>query len=645
MKSRYTRLMQLLAVLVAMSAASATALHAQTFTQLYTYSINSGGYSGILPAGLMSQGQDGNLYGTIQNNGTSNFGTAFNMTTAGKPSAFYDFCFLKGCLDGSTPNGGLTLGTDGSLYGTTVIGGTHNAGTVFRVTPSGKLTTLWSFTATGTDEAAPWNPVFEGQDRNFYGTAPGVYQGNYGVLYKVTPKRKLTVLHSFTFKDGDDPNLPTQGTDGNFYGTTLYGDPATCPGYRAGCGVVYKVTPAGKLSVLWSFKGGLNNPPDGATPVGVLTQGYDGNFYGTTFYGGTSANCSAYCGTVFKVSPSGVYKLLHSFTGDPDGAYPDTGLTLGTDGNLYGTTQRGGKSNAGAIFQITPAGKETIIYSFCSATSCADGAYPETPMMQHTDGKFYGNTSGNSLCCSVFFSLDMGLKPFAGLVNWSGKVGATAEILGQGFKGAKAVLFDGVSATFKNVSDTYLTATVPAGAKTGFVTVKTFTSTMKSNREFLVTPQIKSFSPPGAVVGKPVTITGVSLAQTTKVIIGGKAATFTVDSDSQVKATVPSGAKTGEQICITTAGGTACLGKFMVVPFIKSFKPSSGSVGTPVAIKGTSFTGTTQVTFGGVAATSFQVISDLEVDALVPTGAKTGKIQVTTPGGTATSATDFTVTQ
>jgi IPT/TIG domain len=142
-----------------------------------------------------------------------------------------------------------------------------------------------------------------------------------------------------------------------------------------------------------------------------------------------------------------------------------------------------------------------------------------------------------------------------------------------------------------------------------------------------------------------VTINGVSLTQTTNITIGGKAAAFTVISDTQVRATIPGGAKTGHPITITTLGGVASSpAKFTVVPAIASFTPTSGPVGTSVAISGTSFTGTTKVTFGGVAATSLQVISDTEVDALVPTGAVTGPIAVTTAGGTATSATKFTVT-
>jgi large repetitive protein len=266
-------------------------------------------------------------------------------------------------------------------------------------------------------------------------------------------------------------------------------------------------------------------------------------------------------------------------------------------------------------------------------------------MVLHTDGKFYGNTAGNSLGGSVFYSFDMGFKPFAKLETWSAKVGVKAEIIGQGFTGATAVSFNGVAATFANVSDTYMTATVPAGALTGPVTVTTFTGKMLSDRSFLVVPQAKSFSPTSGVVGTSVTITGVSLTQTSSVNIGGKAATFSVVSDTQVTATVPAGAKTGKGIIVTTAGGIATTAtKLVIAPSVKTFSPTSGPVGTSVVITGNSFTGTTSVTFGGIAATSFQAIGDTEVDALVPTGAVTGPIVVTTAGGTGMSATSFTVT-
>jgi len=223
----------------------------------------------------------------------------------------------------------------------------------------------------------------------------------------------------------------------------------------------------------------------------------------------------------------------------------------------------------------------------------------------------------------------MGFKPLADLVNWSGKVGKTIEVLGQGFTRTTGVSFNGVPASFTNVSDTYITAVVPAGAHTGTVTVTTFTNAMNSNRAFLVTPQVKSFTPTSGIVGAAVAITGVSLTQATKLTIGGKPATFTVNSDTQITAHVPAEAKTGK-IVVTTPGGTATsAGIFSVVPSISSFTPTSGPIGTPVAILGNSFTGATKITFGGAIATSYQVINDTQVDALVPTGAVTGPVAVT----------------
>ena len=612
----------------------AVAADAQTYTVLHTYSINSGSYSGILAPQIMSQGRDANLYTSINNNGTHNQGTVYNLTTSGTLNTIYTFCSLTSCADGGGPLGGVTLGFDGNFYGTTQGGGSHGAGTVFKVTPTGTLTTLWNF-ANGTDDSVPVYTTSLGQNGNMYGVSWGQYNGQYGAIFKVSTAGVFTALRDFTYANGANPNLPTQGTDGNFYGTAQLGGDPTCK-----CGVVYKATAAGVITVLHAFKG---YPTDGNRPIGVLVQGPDGNFYGTTYKGGTTNNN----GSVFKISPTGVYKLLYSFNFSSsylDAQLPEAGLTLGTDGNFYGVAAAGGTKNAGAIFKITPAGSESVLYSFCSI-SCSNGFSPATPLVLHTDGKFYGNTSGNSLGGSVFYSFAVGFKPLVNLVTWTAKVGKTVEILGQGFSGTKQVLFGSTPATFQNVSDTYMTATVPAGATTASVTVNTFTTSFKSNRTFLVTPQITTFTPTSGKVGTVVTINGVSLTQTTKMTIGGKPAAFTVLSDTQVKATVPAGAKTGLPISITTLGGVASSpAKFTVVPVISSFSPTSGPVGTSVVISGTSFSGTTSVTFGGVAATSLQVINDSQVDALVPSGAVTGLIAVTTPGGTANSATNFTVT-
>jgi hypothetical protein len=246
----------------------------------------------------------------------------------------------------------------------------------------------------------------------------------------------------------------------------------------------------------------------------------------------------------------------------------------------------------------------------------------------------------------VFYSLNIGAAEFARLQTTSGKVGSTVSILGQGFTGTTAVSFNGVKATtFTVSSDTYLTANVPTGAKTGTVTVTRPGGNLASIQQFKVTPTLRSFSPTSGPIGTVVTLNGTGLTQTTKVTFGGvKATTFTINSDSQVTATVPSAAKTGKITVTTTGGSATSSGTFSVTPIILSFSPPSGKVGTVVTINGTGLTQTTGVSFGGVAATTFTVVSDLQITATVPTGAITGKIAVTTTGGTATSSATFTVT-
>ena len=613
---------------------SPTLATAQTYKNLFAYPGTDNNTSGITWPSVLSQGQDGNLYSTIQTNGANNAGSVYKIDPSGNYTLLYSFCAEAGhcTVTGANPTGGVTLGFDGNLWGTTLNGGSDGAGTVFKVTPAGAWTGIYNFT-NATDDSAPNFTVLQGQDGNIYGVSEEQYSGQYGSFFKLSTKGKITA-HPFNYTDGATPSLPVQGNDLNFYGTTQVGGDPTCK-----CGVIYKATAAGKITVLHKFTG---YPSDGNRPIGILALGSDGNFYGTTYVGGAKN-----VGTVFKITPAGVYTLLYSFgTVTGDATEPIAGLTLGTNGIFYGASAAGGSLNGGAIFQITSSGTEKVLYNFC-VVSCYDGLAPTTPMTLHTDGKFYGNTAGNSLGGSVFYSFDVGLKPFVKLITWSAKDGATAEILGQGFTGATGVSFNGVAAAkFNNVSDTYMTATVPAGALTGPVTVTTFTGSLTSDRNFLVAPQIKSFTPTSGIVGTTITITGVSLTQTTSVTIGTKAAKFTVKSDTSVTATIPAGAKTNKPITIVTPGGTVnSTAKLAVVPNVVSFTPTSGPAGTPVTITGNSFTGTTAVTFGGVAATSYKAVNDTTLDALVPTGAKTGPIAVTTPGGTGTSSTNFTLTK
>ena len=238
---------------------------------------------------------------------------------------------------------------------------------------------------------------------------------------------------------------------------------------------------------------------------------------------------------------------------------------MGSDGNFYGTTYAGGANTTacnggcGTLFQITPAGKFTTLYSFCSQANCADGSRPEGGLLQETNGTFYGTTySGGNDDLGTIYSLSTATTqaPFVKPLQKSANAGATVMILGNNLTGATQVLFNGIAAAFTVVSSTEIKATVPAAASTGTVTVVTPRGTLKTIVIFYVTPQITSFTPTSGPVGTEVTITGVSLKGTTGVTVGGVAATsFTVDSNTKLTLTVPEEAKTGP-LAITTAGGT-----------------------------------------------------------------------------------------
>jgi uncharacterized repeat protein (TIGR03803 family) len=516
----------------------------QTYTPVYSYGAKTGDPRNPQPNGLMAQGRDGTFYSTTPVGGATNGGAAFHITTSGSLTKIADFTSNEGAV------GGLSLGFDGNFYGTTAGGGTTNVGTVFKLTPTGQRTTLWNFTSLD-DGANPSVAPLLGQDGMLYGADPGDRVGYYGLVYKISSVGKFTGLGKFAFTDGASPNLPVLGLDGNFYGTARSGGTGTA-GCQSGCGVVYKMTTAGKLTVLHNFAG---YPTDGSQPVGVLAQANDGALYGTTYTGGSNNQ-----GIVFKITTSGSYTVLYSFhdVAGSDGINPWTGVAVGTDGNLYGTAQ-GGKHNAGVLYKITLPSTESILYNFCNVSGCADGFFPQTPITQHTNGKFYGSVESggaNGLNGGVFYSLDVGLQPFVRLLTWKAVKGKTVQILGQGFTGTMNVSFNGASASFTVVSDTYLTAIVPAAATTGFVTVTTPTGTMESDRKFFAVPTITAFAPTSGPVGTVVTVTGYNFTGATKVTVGPKSAPFTVNSATQITATVPAGAVTSK-IKVTTAGGIA----------------------------------------------------------------------------------------
>lgn len=553
---------------------------AQTFTTLLTFDGSDGANPDYVS---LFQGTDGNLYGTTYAGGaTANCsggcGTVFKISTAGKLTVAHDFCATGNCADGTVPDGefpvaGVIQALDGNFYGTTWGSSLTGFGSVFKMTSAGTLTTLYNFCSKTNcvDGYFPNSPVVQGSDGNFYGTTStgGTgFENSGGTVFKITSNGVLTTLYSFCSKTNctDGANLSSglvQASDGNFYGTTNQGGRnSVCSG---GCGTVFRMTPAGKLTTLYNFCSAANCA-DGANPIAGLIQAADGYLYGTTFGGGANGS-----GTIFKISLSGVFSGLYSFCSESsctDGATPYAPLRQASDGNFYGTTNYGGATGNGTIFRFTSAKNLTVVYSFDS-----NNFGPVSPLMQDTDGEFYGTTYNggvnanclNSGGCGTVYSLKTGLGPFVIAEPSYGKVGSTITIIGTNLTGATAVTFNGTAATFKVVSSSQITATVPSAAKTGTVSVTTPGGNLKTVLGFKVTPVITSFTPASGPVGTSVTITGTGLTGATAVTFGGvKATTFSVKSATQVTAVVPTGAKTGA-IAVTTAGGTATSAKTFTV--------------------------------------------------------------------------------
>jgi len=469
-------------VILLLCAASAASAESQTFSSLRSLD----GPHGATPYYVsLVQGRDGSFYGTTafggepEGNQPSGFGTIFKITPSGSFRTVYNFCTQPDCADGAEPYAGLVLGGDGNLYGTTLSGGAYGGGTVFKIDRKGTLTTLHSFERLNNEGGTgSWGALVQGTDGNLYGTTRGGGTSA-GTVFKITREGVFTTLHTFSDTDGSWPRAAlVQGTDGNFYGTTQNG------GFN-NAGTVFKIAPEGKLTTLYVFQG-FPHGSDGADPVAPLVQSSDGSFYGTTESGGTYG-----LGTIFKISSAGSLTTIHMF-GDGLGSDPTAPLVQGTDGNFYGTTQEEFGVNAfGTLFKITPEGTLTTLYAFDGT----QGQFPAGGLLQGTNGIFYGTTSGggNFECnppsgCGTLFSLDVGLGPFVTFVRAAGRVGQTGGVLGQGFTGTTEVSLNGTAAEFTVVSDTYIRATVPAGATSGFVAVTTPTGVLNSSVPFHVIP-------------------------------------------------------------------------------------------------------------------------------------------------------------
>ena len=436
---------------------------AQTVTIIHSFDSSDGS----LPYAGLVQATNGNLYGTTVEGGANFQGTVFKITPSGTLTTLHSFAGYP--ADGTNPYAGLVQATNGNLYGTTIEGGSIGAGAIFKMTLNGALTILHNFDST--DGSSPYAGLIQASNGLFYGTTYEGGEFNGGTIFKITTSGTLTTLDSFT-GSGTEGDFPygglVQTANGNLYGTTFNGG-------TNGQGTVFETTASGTLNTLYDF-----DLTHGASPYAPLVQATNGTFYGTTGLGGSAGD-----GTVFKITASGTLTSLHSFVGT-DGQEPYAGLVQATDGNLYGTTAEGGAHGYGTVFKITPSGTLTTLYSFAGYP---DGANPYGALVQDTNGNLYGTTaSGGANDFGTVFSLSVGLGPFVETLPASGKVGATVKILGTNLTGATAVAFNGTAATFTVLSGSEITTTVPTGASTGFVTVTTSSGTLQSNRKFRVTP-------------------------------------------------------------------------------------------------------------------------------------------------------------
>jgi uncharacterized repeat protein (TIGR03803 family) len=393
-------------------------------------------------------------------------GTALLPLTVARPAAAQSYSIIHtfGGLNetgGADPSAGLIADSAGNFYGTTPDGGIlqdgdpFGDGIVYELMADGTEKVLYLFPG-APDGAHPTGGLIRDAAGNFYGTtvrggggscygAPGC-----GVVFRLSSQGTETILYTFTGRA--DGGIPVAGLvrdkAGNLYGTTAYGGRTGRSCLQVGCGVVFKLNPAGQLTVLHTFTG----PPDGATPLAPLALDAAGNLYGTTELGGTG--CRTYgCGTVFKLDPNGHETILYSFTGATDGGSPQAGVVLDAAGNLYGTTTNGGANltcalgnttGCGVVFKLDQTGNQTVLYTFPGG---AAGAVPFAGLLRDPKGNLYGAAAaGGSFSgfyengCGVVFKLSPsgfetvlhsfqladGCGPLGSLLSYKGSLYGTA---------------------------------------------------------------------------------------------------------------------------------------------------------------------------------------------------------------------------
>jgi len=377
---------------------------------LYAFCPQRACLDGAAPVGGVVEDKKGNLYGTTWGGGWGGAGAVYKLAPGGVESVLYDF---YGYPDGDGPRAGLTMDKEGNFYGTTNEGGTggpcngRGCGTVFELAADDAETTLYAFKGPPADGAFPVAGLIADSNGNLYGTTPeggngcqGQNSQGCGIVFRIAPDGTETVLYNFCPQGYPcaDGAYPQGGLiadkKGNLYGTIWEGG-------AAGHGAIFKLSPDGAETLLYSFTGGT----DGAGPSGSLIADKQGNFYGVTEFGGGGTCADGGCGTVFKLAADGAETVLHSFASGADGHQPFTGLVMDDAGNLYGTTPQGGGGGGstnrdvgcGVVFKLAPNGTETILHAFKGA---ADGCVPYAGLIADKRGNLYGTTAqGGRIDC------------------------------------------------------------------------------------------------------------------------------------------------------------------------------------------------------------------------------------------------------
>ena len=621
------------------------------FTTLHTFGSTG---DGAVPTNALIRGGDGYFYGTTG-------GTIFKLTSAGALTTLYRFSSVNGGSnsDGAGPSA-LCRGADGDFYGTTFEGGLYKNGTVFKVTPAGALTTLHQFSQTtfsgspNADGSDPSGGLTLGSDGNFYGTAHMGGARGFGTVFKLTPSGTLTTLHSFNdvdedgnFVDGAYPEgTLARDTAGNFYGMT--------PGFDefSEDGSVYEISSAGAFDTVHQFS-------DDHFPAGVypsLIHGSDGNLYGTTDGESLSNN-----GTVFKVTPTGTLTFLHTFTAENgdgdngDGADPKPGLVQGNDGNFYGLTWHGGASGNGVIYRLTPAGILTTLHSF-SATDAngynSDGAQPYAALVQGPDGSFYGTTAfGGANGVGTIFKLS--LPPVI-----TSPATATA-VINHSFNYQIAASFnptsfavDALPAGLKLSPGTGLISGNPQSAGTFPLTLKATNGAGSGTAKLTLTikgpPVITNSATADAILGDAFSYRIVAGNAPTSYTASGLRDGLTLDSATGVIAGTPTTAGTVRlTIGASNAYGTGSSGLTITVvakaPEITSAASAAGKVGSEFSYRITASNGPTSYSATGLRDgltlnTASGVISGK------PTTAGTVRLTIHASNSTGTGSATLTVT-